>query len=225
MKSISRVLSFGLPLAAAIATISTGAAFAQTTSIPVSGTVSGTVFTTGIVSLNSYSLLSPVGTVSGTAGTITSVTTPLGVPISTLTVGLTGNVVGTTTGGVVFNDGKTASFVAAPTTVNATVLSISPGASLSLIAPPLVDTNVSLTINSGNISIPTSSIVAAPATPITTPTVIVQSPGIASALVILDPAFSPKPGVGPQIVTAFSSDPNAVFASSLTSKVSPYLQN
>ena len=225
MKSISRVLSFRLPLAAAIATISTGAAFAQTTSIPVSGTVSGTVFTTGIVSLNSYSLLSPVGTVSGTAGTITSVTTPLGVPISTLTVGLTGNVVGTTTGGVVFNDGKTASFVAAPTTVNATVLSISPGASLSLIAPPLVDTNVSLTINSGNISIPTSSIVAAPLTPITTPTVIVQSPGIASALVILDPAFSPKPGVGPQIVTAFSSDPNAVFASSLTSKVSPYLQN
>jgi hypothetical protein len=230
MKSISRVLAFGLPLAAAIATISSGAAFAQTTSIPVSGTVSGTVFTTGIVSLNSYSLLSPVGTVSGTAGTITSVTTPLGVPISTLTVGLTGNVVGTTTGGVVFNDGKTASFVAAPTTVNATVLSISAPTnlainSITLGALPLADTNVSLTINSGNISIPTSSIVAAPVTPITTPTVIVQSLGIASALVILDPAFSPKPGVGPQIVTAFSSDPNAVFASSLTSKVSPYLQN
>lgn len=236
MKSISRVLAFGLPLAAAIATLSTEAAFAQFTNLPVSGTVSGTVFTTGIVSLNSYSLLSPIGTISGTAGTITSVTSG-GLPVPTLFVGTTADVGGTTTGGVVFNDGRTASFVAAPTIVNATVTAISAPTnpainSITVGVLPLANTNVSLQVNSGNITIPDSSIVAAPPTPITTPTVIVQSPGIASALVILDPAFiAANPGISSTIVTAFSSDPSAAFAaspgavysSSLSSKVSPFL--
>lgn len=238
MKSISRVLTLGLPLAAAIATISSGAAFAQVTNIPVSGTVSGTVFTTGVVSLNSYSLLSPVGTISGTAGTITSVTLG-GLPVPILSVGTNADVGGTTTGGVVFNDGRTASFVAAPTTVNATVTAISaptnPAITTIVVGVlPLADTNVSLAINSGNISIPTSSIVSPPPTPISSQTVTVQSLGITSALVILDPAFiNANPSISSQIVTAFSSDPNAVFAadpnavytSSLSSKVSPYLEN
>lgn len=221
MKFIPRVLSLSLPLIAAITTISSGAAFAQTTSIPISGTVSGTVSSiNGSVSLSSYSLLSPVGTVSGNGGTVISPTS------GTIVTGGSYTVVGTTNGGVVFNDGRTASFINAPTNLNTTVNSISPGSSLVIGTIPSQTTFVGLTINSGSsISIPTSSIVAAPTTPITTPTVVVQSLGIASALVILDPAFSPKPSVGPQIVTAFSSDPNAIFASSLTSRVSPYLQN
>ncbi|TYQ29172.1 hypothetical protein PseudUWO311_03310 [Pseudanabaena sp. UWO311] len=228
MKSISRVLAFGLPLAAAIATLSTEAAFAQFTNLPFTGTVSGTVFTNGAISLNSYSLLSPIGTISASAGTITSLTSSNAPNIAVNSI-LTAS--GTTTGGVVFNDGRTASFVAAPTTVtNALVTSIS--GALIIGTPPVANTNVSLQVNSGNITIPDSSIVAAPPTPITTPTVIVQSPGIASALVILDPAFiAANPGISSTIVTAFSSDPSAAFAaspgavysSSLSSKVSPFL--
>lgn len=230
MKSIIRVLSLGLPLAAAIATISTEAAFAQVTNLPFTGTVSGTVFINGAISLNSYSLLSPIGTISASTGTITigSLTSSTAPNIAVNSI-LTAN--GTTTGGVVFNDGRTASFVAAPTTVtNAIVTSIS--GALVIGAPPVANTNVSLQINSGNITIPDSSIVAAPVTPLTTQTVTVQSPGIASALVILDPAFiAANPGISSTIVTAFSSDPSAafsaspgsVYSSSLSSKVSPFL--
>jgi hypothetical protein len=231
MKSMFRVLSFGLPFAAIFGAGVNAPVDAQVTSIPVTGTVSGTVFTNGVVSLNSYSLLSPVGTVSGTNGTITGVSSG-GIPIFSINVGTTADVVGTTTGGVVFNDGRSASFVMAPTTFNATVNSIVstnpaiPVTTISFLFPPLADTNVGLTINSGSISIPTSSIVnpvLPPVGAVPPPVVIVTSPGIDSALVILDPAFSPKPSTGPQIVTAFSSDPNAIFYSSLTSRVFPGL--
>ncbi|MCX5933443.1 MAG: hypothetical protein NTU99_01435 [Pseudanabaena sp. LacPavin_0818_WC45_MAG_42_6] len=64
MKSISCILA--LPLAAAIATICAESAFSQVTNLPFTGTVSGTVFTNGAISLNSYSLLSPIGTISAT---------------------------------------------------------------------------------------------------------------------------------------------------------------
>jgi hypothetical protein len=226
MKSISCILA--LPLAAAIATICAESAFSQVTNLPFTGTVSGTVFTNGAISLNSYSLLSPIGTISATTGTITSLTSSNAPNILVNSI-LTAS--GTTTGGVVFNDGRTASFVAAPTTVtNAIVTSIS--GPLVIGTPPGTNTNVSLQINSGSITIPDSSIVAAPLTPFTTQTVTVQSPGITSALVILDPTFiGANPGISSTIVTAFSSDPSsafpsspgAVYSSSLSSKVSPFL--
>lgn len=222
MKSISCILA--LPLAAAIATISAESAFSQVTNLPFTGTVSGTVFTNGAISLNSYSLLSPIGTISATTGTITSLTSSNAPNILVNSI-LAAS--GTTTGGVVFNDGRTASFVAAPTTVtNAIVTSIS--GPLVIGTPPGTNTNVSLQVNSGSITIPDSSIVAAPVTPFTTQTVTVQSPGIASALVILDPAFiAANPGISSSIVTAFSSVAFPVspgtYSSSLSSKVSPFL--
>lgn len=218
MKSISRVLSFGLPLAAAIATISSGAAFAQTTSIPVSGTVSGTVSsTTGAVSLGSYSLLSPVGTISGTDGKVTSPTS------GTIVTGGTYDVVGTSNGSIVFNDGRTASFINAPTNFNTTVTSISPGGSLTIGTLPLQDTFVGLTINSGNISIPNSSIISAPPAPRSVFFSYISSTGVT----VLGNVPAPPVVIFQQrgVVVVASSDASAPFISSLSSKVSPYLNN
>ncbi|MEE3716574.1 hypothetical protein V2H45_07445 [Tumidithrix elongata RA019] len=221
MKLVSRVFSLGLPFAATITAIASSPAFAQVTNIPITGTMSGSISgapaTYGKFTVNSYQLLSPVGTVSGSIGDITSVTSsPLSnVQVTSISTGSTYFVQGIVTGGVAFNDGRTASFVNAPSTANVTVQSISTGSPLVFSALPL-STNVSLGISDGNIAIPTNSIVAAPVTPITTPTITVTSLGIASALVILDPKFNPPPSTGNQVITAFSP--------SMDSKIFPGLQ-
>jgi len=229
MKSISRVLSSGLPIAAAISTISSGAAFAQVVNFPIVGVASLTV-TNGRYSINRGSVLTPLGTLVLTnynvvSGNINVVNINSLSDISKnipkdITVGTTFGVTGTTTGKVNFNNGAKASFVDAPSTIGVTVKSISSPTnpainSLSLTAFPLARTDIGVSI-SGNIAIPTSSIVGSTIgistnSIIAVPTTTFQTLKTASEPVTLD--------------TAFSSNPNAVFVSSLSSRVSPYLNN
>lgn len=144
-------------------TISAIPSFAQTTSIPFTGTVSLTVFTMGGTAINYTSVLSSVGTIQVANGSLTAITTSLA-PLAPIVVGTTADLTGTTTGSVTFNSGGSANFSNAPTQLTLTVTSVS--GFIPYLGP--VNPDQSLTGNfTGSVAIPTSSITSPVTSPIT----------------------------------------------------------
>ena len=130
------------------------------TNIPVTGSVTANVNVNGSggIIITGASVLSSIGTVRITGGEVLGITDSAGRNISSISVGTSAIVSGVANGSANFNDGRTADFIYAPTTLNAIVTSISTGSSLSFFAPP-PNTSVTVNVPSGTISVPNSSIV------------------------------------------------------------------
>jgi hypothetical protein len=147
-------LFFSLLSALGVSALSALPSFSQTTTIPVTGLVSVSVFASGGTAITYQSVLSSLGTISVSNAQLTSFA-PIQVAGLNLSVGDVIGMTGTSTGNINFNAGGSANFSNAPTSL--TVIPTRVSGVIPYFGPVNPDQNFDATFN-GSVVIPNSSI-------------------------------------------------------------------